>query len=637
MLVWAALGLITGGAFSQTTDVNVMGIAEDAFGTKVGNDNVGLYGPTSARGFNPQSAGNVRIEGLYFDQQAFMGRALARSTTMRVGLSAQSYPFVAPTGVADISLVMPAEDHTAVGVSYDFSRPTGLNSGYLSISVPITDELGWISSGLPYSAPHAQGGSHGDRWNFGNVFRWRPTATIEAIPFFFIQRVENEEITPSIYTASDYTPPRFNRGQFFGQEWADRAQDELNYGLLLRARPFDNWVLRGGIFGSEIDRSTNYVVNYRNVQPDGLGTLSVLKYPSHLTDSVSGEVRATGVYSQGTFRHTVNFAVRGRDARRTFGGGTSINFGLHRIGVYDLQPKPSYVYGVRDKDVVQQFTPGISYAGQWANVGEFSVGLQKSFYDRSFGKQGAALNSTRSEPWLYNGTIAYYVSRSFIVYGSYSRGIEEFGTAPDGTLNAGEPLQARITKQIDAGIRYTIMPGLNMMVGAFEISKPYYDRDATNLYTVVGDLKHTGLEFSLTGKPMPSVTVVAGAVYIKGKVSGLPVANGSIGNTEPGLPPYTVRLNVQYSPPSWKGASAEVQMNSETAQYANAKNTFKVPTLTTFAVGARYPFKVGSTRMTARVLVDNILDTFAWTVDGNSGRFVPSAVRTYQARLSADF
>ena len=229
------------------------------------------------------------------------------------------------------------------------------------------------------------------------------------------------------------------------------------------------------------------------------------------------------------------------------------------------------------------------------------------------------------------------MSRSFIVYGSYSRGIEEFGTAPDGTLNAGEPLQARITKQIDAGIRYTIMPGLNMMVGAFEISKPYYDRDATNLYTVVGDLKHTGLEFSLTGKPMPSVTVVAGAVYIKGKVSGLPVANGSIGNTEPGLPPYTVRLNVQYSPPSWKGASAEVQMNSETAQYANAKNTFKVPTLTTFAVGARYPFKVGSTRMTARVLVDNILDTFAWTVDGNSGRFVPSAVRTYQARLSADF
>ena len=624
-------------ASAQTTDENAVAAANDAFGTKVGNDNVGLYSSDNARGFNPTSAGNIRVEGLYFDQQAHLGRAMIRSTTMRVGLSAQSYPFAAPTGIADISMSMPAEDHTIYSVSGDFSRPTGSNYLYATASGPATEDLGWYVGVIPYAASRAQSGSDVSRWSVGGILRWRPTDTIEAIPFAFIQRGQNDEVGASIYTAGDYVPPKFDRSVFLGQEWADRALDEINYGLLLRTRPFDNWTLRAGLFSSELDRSTNYVVNYRNVQPNGSATLSVLKYPSHLTLSYSGEVRATGVYSVGQFRHTLDLAVRGRDVSRTFGGGTSINFGTHVLGVAAPQPYPRYTYGVRDKDVVKQYTPGVSYALQWANVGEMSLGLQRSYYDRSFGKENAVANSTRSQPWLYNATLAYYVSRDLVAYGSYSRGIEEFGTAPDGTANAGEPLQARVTSQIDAGIRYTIIPGLNLVMAAFEIKKPYYDKDATNLYTVVGDLKHTGVEFSLTGKPTSSLTVVAGAVYIKGRVSGLPVNNGTIGSTEPGLPPYTVRFNVQYRPTWMKGVVGEFQMNSETANYANRTNTFKVPTVTTFGIGARYPFKVGSVRVSARLFVDNVLNAWNWTVDGNSGRFSPSAQRNYQARLSADF
>ena len=637
ILASAAAWLVVADAAAQTSDENAVAAAEDAFGTRVGNDNIGLYSANNARGFSPQLAGNIRYEGLYFDQQSFIGRVILRSSTMRVGLSAQSYPFAAPTGISDTFLPMPAKDHMTFSVTGDVARPTGINSEFVGVSFPINDKLGWLINALPNSQPHSQGGSNGERFNIGSVLRWRPTDWFEAIPFFFLQRTENDEVTPSIYTAGDYAPPKYNRGVFFGQEWADRAQDESTYGLLLRARLSDNWELRSGTFSSRLDRSTNYVVNYRNIQPDGTGTLSVLKYPSHLTQSYSGEVRATGLYTGGAFRHTIHIAARGRDVSRTFGGGTSVNFGTHKIGVTALQPYPRYTYGVRDKDVVTQYTPGISYGLQWANVGELSVGLQKAFYDRSYGKLGAAPTSTSSKPWLYNGTIAYYVSRSFIVYGSYARGVEEFGTAPDGTLNAGEPLQARVTSQIDAGIRYTIMPGLNLMLGAFQISKPYYDRDATNLYTVVGDLKHSGFEFSLTGKPITSLTIVAGAVYVKGKVSGLPVNNGTIGSTEPGLPPYSIRLNAQYGPAWMKGVVGEFQMNSETANYANRTNTFKVPTLTTFSVGARYPFKIGTTRLSARVFIDNIFGTFKWTVDGNSGRFAPSSQRLYQTRLAVDF
>jgi hypothetical protein len=42
---------------------------DDAYGLRLGLESVGLYNPGLVRGFNPQAAGNVRIDGLYFDRQ----------------------------------------------------------------------------------------------------------------------------------------------------------------------------------------------------------------------------------------------------------------------------------------------------------------------------------------------------------------------------------------------------------------------------------------------------------------------------------------------------------------------------------------------------------------------------------------
>lgn len=43
------------------------------------------------RGFSPLSAGNVRVEGLYFDQFCDLVARVRQPTTIRVGLSAQGY------------------------------------------------------------------------------------------------------------------------------------------------------------------------------------------------------------------------------------------------------------------------------------------------------------------------------------------------------------------------------------------------------------------------------------------------------------------------------------------------------------------------------------------------------------------
>ena len=101
-------------AWAQRAGENVLSSAQDAFGTTVGNESIGLYTSRDVRGFNPVEAGNIRLEGLYFDRQfpnpseIFINSLVSRSS-VRVGLSAQSYLFPAPTGIAEVNLRIPGD------------------------------------------------------------------------------------------------------------------------------------------------------------------------------------------------------------------------------------------------------------------------------------------------------------------------------------------------------------------------------------------------------------------------------------------------------------------------------------------------------------------------------------------------
>lgn len=102
-------------AAAQRANDNAVTAAEDAFGSSVGNESIGLYSPRQVRGFSPVMAGNVRIEGVYVDRQSVISQRLVEGSTIRVGLSAQGYPFPAPTGIGDYRL-RPVGDRRLVSV-----------------------------------------------------------------------------------------------------------------------------------------------------------------------------------------------------------------------------------------------------------------------------------------------------------------------------------------------------------------------------------------------------------------------------------------------------------------------------------------------------------------------------------------
>src|SRR3954468_20026190 len=135
------LSLVPAGAFAQDrTGDNAITPAEDAIGFSVGRESIGIYNANQARGFSPTQAGNVRIDGLYFDPAFGLQSLLINSVSIKVGLSAQGYPFAAPSGIVDQSLRRPASKMGgSLVVSGDSWRGY---SAQFDGSIPIGDRLG---------------------------------------------------------------------------------------------------------------------------------------------------------------------------------------------------------------------------------------------------------------------------------------------------------------------------------------------------------------------------------------------------------------------------------------------------------------------------------------------------------------
>src|SRR3954452_21554717 len=110
VVLGAALASGSSGALCQMrSGDNAVTQAEDAFGFSIGRESLGIYSASDVRGFSPSAAGNLRIEGLYFDEAYALQSTLLVSTSIKVGLTAQGYPFAAPSGIVDKSLRRPGE------------------------------------------------------------------------------------------------------------------------------------------------------------------------------------------------------------------------------------------------------------------------------------------------------------------------------------------------------------------------------------------------------------------------------------------------------------------------------------------------------------------------------------------------
>jgi hypothetical protein len=195
-------------AWAQRTGENAVASAQDAFGTSVGNERVGLYFPQSARGFSPVQAGNVRINGLYFDYQTDLNQRLISGSNVRVGLSAglsvsgadgRRRLFVAPAGIGgrrqhrgrDRPLRRASRGSRRAASRHRYAR---------------------VAAGVGVNAEEIYYGGRRRLVTAAAVARWRPAENVEIIPVLEHAGQSRPRGGPIIFTAGAISRPKSSGG-----------------------------------------------------------------------------------------------------------------------------------------------------------------------------------------------------------------------------------------------------------------------------------------------------------------------------------------------------------------------------------------------------------------------------------------
>lgn len=627
-------------ALAQRANENAVKAAGDAFGTSVGNERIGLYNANDVRGFSPIAAGNIRIEGLAVTEHGGFGGRIVGGSTIRVGLTAQSYPFLAPTGIADFSLRNSGKEAVLSPVLY--LGPHGTRALDVDAQIPIVDDRLSLAGGASYRYEENFPGEDSRTLQAGGVLRWRPRERTELKSFYGRTKVVDDRDIPLIFNAGPYLPPKIERRNF-GLDYAATDVERQFYGGVGSAQLSDNWQVRAGLFRWENDQKLGLTELYRNVQRDGSAQRTLVAQKDQTAKSTSGELRSSYSVTEGDRRHIIHLAARGRDTKRGYGGADVRNLGAGVIGKAMDVAEPDFNFGPLSREEVRQITGGIGYEGRWLKVGELSLGVQKTDYEKNTLIPGRPALVTKDSPWLYNGTLALHLSNALVAYAGYTRGLEESGVAPQNAVNRNSAPPALLTSQRDAGLRYAILPRVSLVAGLFDVRKPYFNVDPDRVFRELGTVRHRGVELSLAGQPIEGLSVVAGAVLLDADVSGEAVDLGVIGPKPVGTTGRTIRANFDYRLPFFEPLSVDLGVSNQAGQVASVLRydelggrQLMTEGQTLFDIGARYRFKAGATPATLRAQITNVFDTYNWKVNQSAAfRFIDT--RRFLLSLAADF
>ncbi|MFL9884062.1 TonB-dependent receptor [Paraburkholderia agricolaris] len=220
------------------------------------------------------------------------------------------------------------------------------------------------------------------------------------------------------------------------------------------------------------------------------------------------------------------------------------------------------------------------------------------------------------------------------VYGNFTSGLSDGGTAPVGTANAGQAFAPYKSNQYEAGVKAD-WGRVMTTVSVFQISQPNgITNPATNIYAYDGRSKVRGLELAAYGEAFRHLRLMASATIYDARLEG--TAGGTTDGNEPvGIPHYALNLGADYDLPWVPGLAVNGRIIHTGAQYYDAANTLRLPSWTRYDVGVRYSAKIASKDVVFRANVENLFGSRYWIQQGTY--LTTAAPRTVLLSAQIDF
>jgi iron complex outermembrane receptor protein len=356
------------------------------------------------------------------------------------------------------------------------------------------------------------------------------------------------------------------------------------------------------------------------------GNIQTLKATADmLRTEVFGTVSALGV------KHNLTLGVSQTDYRQD-----PIYQQIYTVAsqnLYNPVPITSVVYGaipttantlaLDTRDTGVYALDQIALNQQW----QLMLGLRHSRYQSDQGT--THYDDSKSTPMT---ALVYKFTPNLSFYTSYANGLEQGETAPAGTANVGERLAPGVSKQKELGMRWRSSGNTLVSAALFDISRPGYYTNTSNIYTANGEQHYSGLELSTQGQLTKQLAWQTSAQWLDAEFrNNIATLNGK-------SPENTARKTasafLSYDLASVPGLSVNGGAYHTGERPVDELNQAWLESVTTYSVGARYTTSLAGHKASLQLNVDNVADKQYWAAGGS--RLAAGAPRTAKLTLKVD-
>ncbi|KAA8734677.1 TonB-dependent receptor [Acinetobacter qingfengensis] len=422
--------------------------------------------------------------------------------------------------------------------------------------------------------------------------------------------VTTNTVRPKIDTSKSYSP-----------DWT--STDEKNDRLMssLKWNINDTFTLRGALLYEKSNRAIG-VGPLAYTRADGLYDVYLYKYPDQGQEikNLSG-----GVYLDSRFE------AFGIQHLLTTGYSENYNkyFRTRNWAIYETLPavtlkqiKDAFyptgtiansamlpMYKTQYKNIL--IGDDITFNDQWSALVGFNYAtIVQTTY--SSGVKQPAYDKSKLTPTL---SFMYKPFKALTTYVTYMESLEQ-GTIVDDTYsNSGEILDPLVSKQYEAGIKYSLLNEKLLLTSAlFRIEKAnQYSDNVMPMPKYVQDGKeiHQGLELTFTGKVTENLTIMGGGTWMDLSIEKTNDAELE-GKKPTNAASKMAKIYAEYNIPLIDGLTVTGGVYYTGEKYGNSANTDKIPAYTLLDIGARLITKIAQYPTTFNLTLSNLTGKDYW-------------------------
>jgi len=437
-------------------------------------------------------------------------------------------------------------------------------------------------------------------------------------------------------------PAPVSRSFSFGQPWSKENTDDILVGLNWSHAFNENWTLQHRFNANFTEQGGNPGSFAYGVQPDGTYSQGSATVKGLAADRYFNTVNLNGKFDTGLLHHTLVF---GGDYYRT---NEKIDNQYCCPPLADANfNHPSYTSGPPADLITPQNAWGpINRTTEWYGIFlQDQIKLPFNLYALA----GLRYDNAVTEDNLLNTTIndddqvsprgglLWRPLQWLSLYGSYT---ENFG-ASNGFNTSGKILPPQKAQQWEMGTKTEFWDGkLTATFSYFELTKQNLQTpDPDNLpwgVIPVGEAQTHGVELDVAGEILPGWRVIGNYTYMPFAeiTKGNDLVGNRLGNVPRNMGSLWSTYEFQYG--MFNGLKFGAGVVAVDARQAADTHDYRLPGYVNTNIMASYDWKIGASKLTAQVNIDNLLDKSYYVTGTSSGSYY-GAPRTVLGSIRVSF